>query len=62
MDKADQSIETLMGIMQSENNELLTQYVTKELYANIDPVTAKISDLIDIQLAEAEAGATLRRK
>jgi methyl-accepting chemotaxis protein len=54
-DQANESIDNLENIIQRKDNHALNTYVTKELYAKIDPVTIKISELIDLQLKTANA-------
>ena len=50
MDASDESIETLEYIIQQKDIEALNVYVKTDLYTKIDPVTNKISELIDLQL------------
>lgn len=54
MSKANQSIEKLESIMQQENHDELTKYTINELYPVIDPITSKISSLIDLQIHVAK--------
>lgn len=53
--KADDSIVRLKDIMQKEDKEKLTEYTIKELYQNIDPITGKVSELVDLQLEVAKS-------
>ncbi|OPY59372.1 MAG: putative methyl-accepting chemotaxis protein YoaH [Pelotomaculum sp. PtaU1.Bin035] len=41
--------------MQKEDKDRLTAYTINELYQNIDPITSKISELIDLQLDIAKS-------
>ncbi len=51
---ANSSIETLTSIIEQQNEEMLTAFTINELYQKIDPITAKIGDLINLQLAVAK--------
>ncbi|MFH1194855.1 MAG: MCP four helix bundle domain-containing protein, partial [bacterium] len=51
---ANSSIETLIGIIEQQNEEALVAYTLNELYQKIDPITSKIGDLINLQLAVAK--------
>ncbi|MDP2036878.1 MAG: MCP four helix bundle domain-containing protein, partial [Ignavibacteria bacterium] len=51
---ANSSIETLTGIFEQQNEEYLVAYTQNELYQKIDPITSKIGDLINLQLAVAK--------
>ena len=53
MASADASVAKLQRLMTSKDQAGLEAYITKELYPAIDPVTALISDLTDLQLREA---------
>ncbi|MTI80880.1 MAG: methyl-accepting chemotaxis protein [Firmicutes bacterium] len=53
---ADQSINKLAKIIREKDEKALERYTAAELYREIDPVTAKFAQLIDVQtnLAKAE--------
>ncbi|GLR53515.1 methyl-accepting chemotaxis protein [Shinella yambaruensis] len=51
---ADASVGRLKGILQSANRVALDDFIQKELYRSIDPVTATISILSDLQVKQAE--------
>jgi methyl-accepting chemotaxis protein len=53
MAPADQSVRKLGGIFAAQDKAALDDFVVKELYAKIDPLTEKISDLVDLQLRVA---------
>jgi methyl-accepting chemotaxis protein len=53
MSAADASVAKLRGLVAAKNQAGLDAYVVKELYAAIDPLTGKISDLVDLQLRVA---------
>ena len=55
MKNADASVETLKGIMRRQDAKALAEYTIGELYPKIDPVTDKISALVDLQLKVAKA-------
>jgi len=55
IDASNESIESLMRIIDSGNTAALNNYSRTELYSKIDPVNAKIKDLSDIQLKEAQS-------
>jgi len=50
---ADASVVRLRAVVAAKDQAALDAYVVKELYAGIDPVTGKISDLVDLQLRVA---------
>lgn len=50
MDDSNESIETLLNIIERKDTAALNNYTKYELYAKIDPITAKIGELINIQL------------
>ncbi len=50
---ADRSVVKLRGVIAAKDQAALDTYVVKELYDGIDPVTGKISDLVDLQLRVA---------
>lgn len=54
MDISNESIESLQNIIQKEDSISLTNYTKKELYSKIDPITAKIGELTDLQLRVAQ--------
>lgn len=47
---ANTSIEKLLGIIKNGDEDALIKYTVNDLYAAIDPITAKISELIQLQL------------
>lgn len=51
--KADSSIARVKEIMQKQEKDALTNYTINELYPNIDPISGKICELIDLQLEVA---------
>ncbi|MFZ1289921.1 MAG: methyl-accepting chemotaxis protein [Melioribacteraceae bacterium] len=51
--KADKSINNVIKIIESGNKDLLVEFTEKELYQVIDPITEKISELINLQLSVA---------
>lgn len=53
LQQADQSVERLRGILQRQDSAALVAYTTSDLYPAIDPVTEKISALIDLELKVA---------
>ena len=53
MAAADTSIERLAAIMRSKDMAALTAYTVGELYPVIDPISGKISELIDLQIRVA---------
>ena len=54
MKQADASVAKVRGILQRQDKAGLEQYVIFELYAKIDPISEKIADLVDLQLAVAK--------
>jgi methyl-accepting chemotaxis protein len=50
MDILNESLESLQHIIDNGDAAALDNYTKKELYAKIDPVTSKISELINVQL------------
>jgi len=54
MDISNESLESLQQIVEKEDSAGLTNYIKKELYAKIDPITSKIGELIDLQLRVAQ--------
>ncbi|WP_374337290.1 methyl-accepting chemotaxis protein [Leeia sp.] len=54
MKQADTSISQLLGLIRQNNAEAVAQYAAKNMYPVIDPVSGKISELIDLQLREAQ--------
>lgn len=55
MKNADESIASLEAIMEREDAAALTAYTVKELYPMIDPITAKVNELINVQISTADA-------
>ena len=53
MKNAEESITQLESIIDKEDTAALSRFVVKELYPLIDPITAKIDHLMDLQLAIA---------
>jgi len=53
MRDGDGSILVLHGIMERKDAAALEQYASGELYQRIDPISAKLADLIDLQLRVA---------
>lgn len=51
--KADQSIEDVIKIIETGDKDLLVEYTTNELYQVIDPISEKIGELINLQLSVA---------
>lgn len=47
---ANTSIENLLGIIKNGDEDALIKYTVNDLYGAIDPITAKISELIQLQL------------
>ncbi|HEY9195645.1 MAG TPA: MCP four helix bundle domain-containing protein, partial [Mucilaginibacter sp.] len=54
MRNSDESIEALLSIIDKENKDALATFTVNELFPKIDPITNKITELIDIQLSESE--------
>lgn len=52
---AEISIANLESIIRQQNEEQLVAFTQNELYQKIDPITAKIGELIDLQLTVAKA-------
>ena len=52
---ADTAVARLARLMAQEDREGLTKFTIAEMYPAIDPVSAKFSDLIDVQLTVAKA-------
>jgi len=50
LDQANESISYLLTLIEVQDREKVGQYVTNKLYLDIDPITAKINDLIGLQL------------
>ena len=53
MKNSDEAITMLESIAEKEDSEALTKFITKELYPQIDPIIAKINELMDVQLQVA---------
>lgn len=51
---ANTSVDKLKNIIAQKNDEALAEYTTNELYPTIDPITAKIQELIQLQLDVSE--------
>ncbi len=56
MKVADQGVARLKDIMRTQDSEQIASFSIHELYPAIDPISAKISELVDLQLKRAEAG------
>jgi methyl-accepting chemotaxis protein len=54
LERADRSIAKLRTVFQSKDEQRLINYIQKELYPVIDPVTEVIAELIDVQLVVAD--------
>jgi methyl-accepting chemotaxis protein len=54
MKNSDETITTLESIIEREDSLALARFTIKELYPQIDPVTSKINELIDVQLLVAD--------
>jgi hypothetical protein len=54
MQASNESIEGLQVIIDNQDMAALTNFTIKDLYPQIDPITGKISELIDLQLAIAD--------
>jgi len=54
IDASNESIESLLGIIENGNTAALANYSKTELYSKIYPVNIKIKELIDVQLKEAQ--------
>lgn len=55
MKNSDGSLILLENLIEKEDTAALGQFAVKDLYPQIDPITAKINELMDIQLLAAEA-------
>jgi methyl-accepting chemotaxis protein len=54
MQTADATVAKLSGILQREDGEALARFTVNELYPVIDPVSAKFSELVEVQLKAAK--------
>lgn len=54
MEISNESIESLEYIIQKEDSVALVKFIVTELYSKIDPITAKIGELINLQLKIAQ--------
>lgn len=54
MKNAEESLTSLESIIEREDTAALTKFTIKELYPQIDPITGKINELIDVQLLVAD--------
>jgi methyl-accepting chemotaxis protein len=54
MDKANKSITGLKAIMQRQDSDALKAYTISELYQIIDPISEKVSNLVDLQVKIAK--------
>ncbi len=54
MNRANESIMILEDIIQRKDTVELEKYIRNDLYENIDPITAKISELMEFQLTIAK--------
>jgi methyl-accepting chemotaxis protein len=55
MQKADDAVARLAGIMRRQDAAALAQFTIDDLYPVIDPVSETVSELIDVQLRVAKA-------
>lgn len=55
LNDADKAVATLKNILQSKDAAGLDTFVKTQLYAAIDPVSNRFSELVDVQLKVAEA-------
>jgi methyl-accepting chemotaxis protein len=56
MKTADNGVARLKGLMQAQNPEEIAGFAAHDLYPAIDPISSKISELVDLQLKRAEDG------
>ena len=54
MRNSEESLENLQSIIEKEDKEALAAFTINDLYPQIDPITSKISELIDLQLVIAD--------
>jgi len=54
MNKANQSIVGLKAIMQRQDAKAIADYTINELYPLIDPISEKVSQLVDLQIQTAK--------
>ncbi|KAF7600677.1 MAG: hypothetical protein CGU29_09350 [Candidatus Dactylopiibacterium carminicum] len=54
MPKADNAANRALMLIQSNDSEGLRMFAAQELYAAIDPISAVIAELVDLQLKEAQ--------
>lgn len=54
MNAADKSVAKLSGIFENKDLETLTEFTIVELYPVIDPISAKFSELVDVQIKVAK--------
>jgi methyl-accepting chemotaxis protein len=57
--QANAAIATILGIMQDESRGAIAMFVDRGLYAAIEPATAAIDKLVNLQIVEAELEAKL---
>ncbi|TWH64242.1 methyl-accepting chemotaxis protein [Azomonas agilis] len=53
MDKAREPLQRLAGIFKRQDSAALNSFVLQELYALIDPLSARFSELIEVQIKES---------
>ncbi|HEY4134108.1 MAG TPA: MCP four helix bundle domain-containing protein, partial [Alphaproteobacteria bacterium] len=56
MDSANVAANKIASLIRGNDAEGLKTFGAKELYPSIDPVTAKIADLVNLQIVEADKG------
>jgi len=54
MERANEPMQRLESIMRRQDASALQQFIINELYQQIDPLSAKFSELIEVQLRESE--------
>jgi len=54
MTEADRSIDRLLVILRAGNREALRDYAARDLYAVMDPLSAEVTELVNLQLEVAE--------
>jgi methyl-accepting chemotaxis protein len=59
MKQGDVVTERLKEILRQEDNAALTAFAAKELYPAIDPISDKVTELVNLQLREAKANVAM---
>jgi methyl-accepting chemotaxis protein len=54
MQTADQAVKRLLTLVQERDQQAITQFSIQQLYPAIDPISDAITDLVSLQLREAE--------